>query len=147
LTEAPGRPRIVGASRRVVAGAAVGPLALLVAAMWTEARGDLPPSVVGGMTLLGLVAPALGWRVHVALRERAARTPTALARYSLFLPATIAALAVTGSAALAGVVVFAMTRDPAPLVGVAMHVILSGALWPSEERVEAFVDVAPGESS
>ena len=50
-----------------------------------------------------------------------------------------AARAITEGAAVFGVVVFAMTGAPLALIGVLMHVLLGGAVWPTEEKLAGFV--------
>ena len=99
----------------------------------------------GAASLLGLVSPVIGYRVYGWLGSR---VPSGTAPASIdraWVRATVGALVVTESAALLCAIAFLSTRDPTTYLGPAMHVLLTGALWPSAERRNAFAS-APGPS-
>jgi hypothetical protein len=81
----------------------------------------------------------VAFRLYQLLRERIGPTATAALRRETFLRANILTFAVTEGAALFGVIVFAMTGSPLALIGVVMHVLLGGAIWPTEEKLAGFV--------
>jgi hypothetical protein len=60
-------------------------------------------------------------------------------RPARFVRATVLALACTEAAATLGVVAFLLSRRPEGLIGLVMHVLLAGAVWPSRDRFETFV--------
>jgi hypothetical protein len=93
------------------------------------------PILVGPAALAGLVALVIGYRVYQAIRSRGHEA----GRREAFLRATIVALAITEGAALFGVVAFLLSGNPATLFGVASHVLLTGAIWPSASRLEIFL--------
>ena len=92
--------------------------------------------------LFGLVSPVIGYRLYVYLREKAPTGESAEQAGWRFLQATIGGLAVTEAAALFGVVAFTLGGDLFALVGVPMHVLLSGTLWPSKEKLSRFIESA-----
>ena len=55
--------------------------------------------------------------------------------------ATVTALGVTEVAGLFGVVAYILSGRLIALSGVLTHIILAGAIWPSRERYDAFVDL------
>ena len=81
----------------------------------------------------------LGYRLFAWFRERSATQTSHATRCDAFFRATVLALAVTGAAAIFGVVSFWMSGRIESLIGVMTHVILSGALWPTPEKLEAFL--------
>ena len=87
--------------------------------------------------LIGLVSLPIGYRFYLWKRDQAAGESTGPHAFSR---ATLQALSITAAAGLAGVAVFAMTGEVAALLGVAAHLLLSGAIWPSPERLESFLD-------
>ena len=125
-------------ARFVAGGLAAGALILtaLVGLVAGPVRfeGLTPPAA-----LLGLVSPVIGYRLYALLAERVSPTADAGACCQAFSRATVVALSVTDVIALFGIVAFALSGKPAALIGVLTHVILTGAIWPSEERLETFL--------
>ena len=106
---------------------------------------DFPPRLtylVGPAALIGLVGLLIGFRLYHWFRDRIAPEASEQARHAAFLRATVASLAVTEAAALFGIVVYWFSGTPFALVGVVTHVILVGAVWPTPERLEVFLDAS-----
>ena len=124
---------------RVIAAALIaGPIALLGLAV------AIPVSLaVETLTLpaglAGLVAPVAAYRLYATSRERVAAATPPAERCAAFVRATLLALGISEAAALAGLVVFWGSRHPAALTGIAMHLLVSGAVWPSRARLEVFL--------
>jgi hypothetical protein len=72
--------------------------------------------------------------VQAHLRERARGNAAAGRR--AYLQSVVVGLAITGAAALLGGIVWLLSRETAALAGLLMHVLLVGALWPTEARLE-----------
>ncbi|MDX1389522.1 MAG: hypothetical protein R3344_10060, partial [Acidobacteriota bacterium] len=92
--------------------------------------------------LAGLIAPVVAYRVYLRLCERSPRNAGLQDRCTAFIRATLVALAVTEAPALLGLVVFLLSGAPLALSGVAAHVLLTGAIWPSRTRLEVFLSDA-----
>jgi hypothetical protein len=97
-------------------------------------------ALVGPAALLGLVSPVIGYRLYLLLRDRIPSEADVEARCRSFVSAGLVALAVTDGIALLGLVAYFVSGQPYSLVGVATHVLLAGAIWPSPERLQAFVE-------
>jgi len=93
--------------------------------------------------LAGIVSPLIGYRLYSWLRERVPGSAGPAQRRAAFLRATLLSLSVTDVTAAFGLVVYLFTEAPSTLIGVASHVILTGAVWPTEERLESFLRGAP----
>lgn len=135
------RQRALARARIVVGGLVAVPFA--AAAIVAVAGGspretnlDVPAA------LAALVALPVAWRAHAALAERARRADDEARRCAGLVVAIAVAASVTCLGATIGVGAFAASRDPMPLVGLAMHAILARALWPTRERLDAFLDEA-----
>ncbi len=147
-----GSERTIRIARVVAAFLAVSPLLLVALAVALPAR---PASASGSLdgvgmaaSLAGFVSLAIGSRVYQRMRARIPDAADATARGQVFVSATALALAVTEAAALLGIFAFLLSRNPIVLTGVPIHVILTGALWPTRPRLEQFLDgrVFPGET-
>lgn len=130
---------VVNQARVIVAVLVLGVLVL------TALSGLFPRSqglgfLVVPAAIIGVVSPVIGYRAYHYLRERIPPEAATQRRTQTFLRANIVALGVTEGAALVGVVVHALTGSLLALLGVGMHVLLAGAIWPSSEKLEAFVD-------
>ena len=90
--------------------------------------------------LAGAVAPVVGFRLMQWRRQRARQLADDSARRQAYGHACLCAVGVTEAAALFGLGVAAFTDEPLALLGVVTHVLLVGAVWPSIERMEIFVD-------
>jgi hypothetical protein len=89
--------------------------------------------------LAGLVVLPIAWRAYVALRERAGETKdieTGCARYGAAL---LIALAMTEGVAFVGIVFYLLGADIVALTGVLSHILLTGVLWPTAEKVAPFL--------
>ena len=129
-------------ARLIAAGLTGGVLLLVAAAGIFEVKANLQV-LVAPAALLGLVAPVFGYRLYEMLRERVPGDASRTDRSAAFLRATIAALSVTEGIAFFGVVAYLLSQRFFALVGVLTHVILTGALWPSEQRLERFLGSEP----
>lgn len=126
-------------SRIIVAGLVVAVVALAAISNQFAPVGTSAGFLVAPAGLLGLVSPVVGYRLYLMIRERVPAGSGTAAGCNAFLRATIAALAVTEGIALFGVVVFMLTSRLPALLGAATHVLLAGAIWPTPERLEAFI--------
>ena len=128
---------------RVAGSLAAGVLALAAASGFIESRSDFP--ALGSLAALaGLVSPVIGYRLYAWLRERVPPGASHAVRCAGFLRATALSLAVGGTVALFGIVAYGLSSVFAALIGVVTHMILVGAVWPTPERLETFLDAAPG---
>ena len=129
---------ILAATRGVAAMLAATPFALLSAALLAP-----PPApsrvLVAPAALAGLVALAAGNRWYRGILDRIAQGARPADRAAALRKATIAGLACTEAASLLGVIAFHISREPFALVGLAAHLILAGALWPTRARYEQLV--------
>jgi hypothetical protein len=124
---------------RLLAAALAGGVLLLTAISGVV---DVPPvtrALTAPAALLGIVSPLLGFRLFAWLRDRSATEISHAARCAAYLRATVLALSVTEAAAIFGVISFWIGGGLESLIGVVMHVILSGALWPTPEKIETFL--------
>jgi hypothetical protein len=126
---------------RIAALAFLASVAVAVVAAWVL-RDRVPasvPGLAGPAALAGLVALPIGYRVYLGVRGRGRGTH----RRAAFKRATIAALAITEGVALFGVVAYLLSENPMTLFGVASHLLLTGAIWPSGSRLEVFLASDP----
>ncbi len=147
-TRAMRRPRTVdvpAALRSRALTLAVAPLAVLVAALLAPADRVFPV-LVAPAALSGLVLPVVGYRVYHYLLERVGERADSTSRTRAFRTATLAAMGITGCAALFGIVAFWLSGSPPALLGTAMHVIVVGAVWPAPQRLERFLEDGDGGS-
>jgi len=88
--------------------------------------------------LAGLVALVAGWRLFAIQRERRhdRDVESACADYQRAL---LLSLSITEGAAMLGVTWYYLGGGPLVLSGVMTHMLLVGALWPTAEKLEAFV--------
>ena len=131
---------------RLIVGALVGGVLILTALSGWMPRADGLQGAVVPAAVIGAASPAIAYRLYQLLRERLTPGATASRRRETFLRANVLAFAITEGAALFGVIVYALTGAPVALIGVVMHVLLAGALWPSEEKLAGFThDAARGD--
>jgi hypothetical protein len=129
----PDREGVLARARLLAALLALSPLIVLGAVALLPQPGESRALVLPA-GLLGLVAPALGWRLQVRLRE-GVRGGAAAGRRA-YLRSLVAGLAVTEATALLGVLAWHLSREPAALLGVLLHLLLVSAMWPTEDRLE-----------
>lgn len=111
------------ATTRVFVGAlAAAPFVLLPVAHLVLPKDRALDGLASLAALLGLVALPVAWRVHASLRERGDRAR-----------ASVVSLAITEGTALLGVVAYGLTGRLDPLIALAIHLVLAGAVWPREE--------------
>lgn len=129
-----GPTRSVADARAVVLG--VGAFVLAAAAI-VAAVGPRHVPVGPGLApvagLVGLIAPVVGYRSYLYLGETS-RRPLG----PRFVAATALGVGVTGAAAVLGVVAFYLSSRLPALIGLVTHVMLTGAIWPSDWRLDAF---------
>lgn len=127
-------------ARLVFVAATASVVALLAVAGWIE-----PPGKALGLafpvSLIGLISPVIGYRLYLLQRERIPAAAGPAERCRAFLRAGILALAVTEGVALLGVIGYALSGTLSALSGVLTHVLLVGALWPTRERLESFLEI------
>ena len=127
------RAQALGTARLTAALLLAGPF-LLTALVLVVAPREGVAGLVVPAGVLGLVAPAVAWRVQARIRE-GARGGAAGGRRAYLRSLTVG-LAITEAAASVGVVVWLLTRQPQALIGLPLHLVMAGALWPSEERMQ-----------
>jgi len=125
-------------ARLIVGGLVGGVLILTAVSGWMPRGGDLEGLVVPA-AVIGAVSPVVAFRLYQLFRDRLTSGATAARRRETFLRANVLCFAITEGAALFGVIVYALTGAPLALIGVVMHVLLAGALWPSEEKLAGFM--------
>ncbi len=127
-------------TRLIVAALAAGVLCLAgIAAFVDFGRSDLGAFLGLPAGLLGLIMLVAGWRVHLALRERAARIEDLEAGCARYTTAVLIALALTEGAAFLGIVAYMLGAEVVALTGVVTHVLLTGVLWPAPEKLQPFL--------
>ena len=89
---------------------------------------------------VGLIAPVVGYRVYERMRSRVRQLPDNGQRHTGFQRATIVAVAITDAVALGGIVIYMWSGEWMALSGVATHVLLGAAIWPSRTRLESFLE-------
>jgi len=135
------RAQALGTARLTAALLLAGPFLLMALFLVVAPREGVVFLVVPA-GVLGLVAPAVAWRVQARIREGA--RGDAAGRRRAYLRSLTVGLAITEAAASVGVVVWLLTRQPQALIGLPMHLIMAGALWPSEERLQRAEEEAGG---
>ncbi len=117
---------------------------IATAVVWWVHSGRTPSLsvLVFPAALAGLIAPVIGYRVYLRVRERSPDGADAQGRCAAFVRATLVALALTETVALFGIVVFLLSGARLALSGVAAHVLLTGAIWPSRARLDVFLSDA-----
>jgi hypothetical protein len=122
----------------VVAAMTAGVLLLTVISGFLDVASGLE-FIVAPAVLLGLLSPVVGYRLYCRMRERLPREADDAYRCRRFLAATIIAAGISESIAILGIAAFLLSGSFAGLVGVVTHVILVGAIWPSQEKLAAFL--------
>lgn len=137
MTSAPRSVDPVASLRSPALALALTPPVLLVCALLAPADARVSALVVPS-ALAGLLAPVLAYRFYHRRLERLADDTTRDRGAAEFRLATLVSLSITALAALVGVAGFWLSGDAITLIGVAMHAVLSGAVWPTPERLEGF---------
>ena len=136
-----GARAVLGRARRLSGSMVAAALLLAAAGGFVEPRG-IAPVVGSAAALAGLVSPLIGYRLFTWSRERIAPGTSHEKACSAFVRATLLSLAVGEGVALFGILAYWLSAMLAALIGVVTLVILAGAIWPTPERLEAFLDAA-----
>ena len=89
--------------------------------------------------LLGLIMLVVGWRVYVAMGERASEIEDVASGCARYTTALLIALALTEGVAFVGIVAYTLGAGIVALTGVLTHVLLSGILWPAAVKMRPFL--------
>lgn len=141
--DGPSPATTLNTARLMAGGMAAGVLFIAALSGLFEPSGALS-ALIGPAALFGLVSPVLGYRLYLLMRERVPTAADTPERCRTFLRATLSALSITEAAALFGVLVFVFTAEWYAAVGVATHILLTGALWPTQERLGTFLETPDG---
>jgi hypothetical protein len=134
--------RAVASSRTIAAVQVVTTVALAGAAalLRAEPRSD---ALVTPAAVLGIVAPAFSYHLYRRQQRAASVEKDPARRVFRFRAGTWVSIACTECAALVGIVAFYLSGETLCLVGVLMHLLLTGAVWPTEERLRSFLEMDP----
>jgi hypothetical protein len=133
-------PLQVLSQAQLIAGASVGAALLLAVVVGLIGPSDALPGIAVPATLLGLVSPAIAYRLPQVVRERLSPDVEPGQRCAAYLRGVVLALAVAEGAAMLGIVAYLLSGKLSSLVGVLTLVLVAGALWPSEDRLTAFIE-------
>jgi len=89
--------------------------------------------------LAGLIMLVVGWRVYVSTGERACEIDDVAAGCARYTTALLIALALTEGVAFVGIVAYMLGAGIVALTGVLTHVLLTGVLWPADEKIRPFL--------
>jgi len=127
------RAHALGTARLTAAVLGAGPF-LLTALSLVVVPQEGAMRLVVPAGVLGLVAPAIAWRVQTRIRE-GARGGAAGGRRA-YVRSVTWSLCITEGAATLGVLVWLLSQAPQALIGLPLHLVMVGALWPTEERLQ-----------
>jgi hypothetical protein len=127
------RGRALSLARALAGALALAPF-LILGLLYLAGPRQGTRALVVPAGVLGLAAPAVGWRLQARIRERAPGGGEAGRR--AYVGAVVSGLSVTAGASLLGVVAWFLSGDTLPLLGLVMHLLLAMALWPTDERLE-----------
>jgi hypothetical protein len=126
---------------RIIACAIVsGSIAFWIIVYFISQEGG-PEIMVTIAVLAGLVAPVAGYRIYRRIWER--RPDGEQEASAAFLRANIIALAIAEGASLFGAVTYLLTGNPLTCTGLITQVLLTGAIWPNEQRMRSFLETGP----
>ena len=126
-------------ARIVVAALAAGPIGFaILAAFVRRDQPAVPEGVAFAVVLAGILAPSIAWRLARRPGD-GAPAPGEEEGCRAFLRATVLGLAITEATALAGTALWLAGTSPIALLPTALHAVLVLALWPTEERLQAFL--------
>ena len=135
------RAKTLGTARLIAAALGAGPFLLTVLSLLV-APGEGASRLVVPAGMAGLVAPAIAWRVQARILDGAGGGAAGGRR--AYVRSVTVGLAITEAAASLGVLVWLLTRQGEALIGLPMHLVMVGALWPSEERLQRAEEEAGG---
>lgn len=140
---APLDPEAALSTARLIAIAlTAGALLLAVVAVLSPPSRSVP-ALVAPAAIVGFVSLAVAYRVYQRGRERIAVDAGAAVRSAAYLRALIVSLSITEGAACFGMLSFMLTRNPFCFSGLAAHLVLAGAIWPTREALERFLEDGP----
>lgn len=126
--------------RLLVTGLAAGVLFLTAVSGFVDfGSGGFADRLALPVALAGLVMLPASWHVYGAMRERAADVTDRATGYTRYGTALLTALGLTAAGAFLGIVVYMMGAGILALTGVFTHVLLTGVLWPAEEKIQPFL--------
>ena len=127
-------------NRLVVAGLAAGVLFAAGVSGFVEFGSvGFAASLSFPVGLLGLIMLVAGWRVFVTMGERASEIEDVASGCARYTTALLIALALTEGVAFLGIVTYMLGAGIVALTGVLTHVLLTGILWPSAEKIRPFL--------
>ena len=132
------RAATLAQARVVVLAMAVAPLLLAAIGEWLAISGRVE-FLVAPAALLGIVSPVIGYRLFMMQAERVPAGACVAQGCRAFLKAILVAMAVSEGIALFGLVAWLTSGRLIALIGIVTHMILVGAIWPAEARLERFI--------
>jgi len=90
--------------------------------------------------LIGLVSPVIGYRLYLYARSKVPGGADVEGRAGAFVRATLTAMAISEGIAFCGIVVYMLTGGALALTGALTHLLLAGAIWPTREKLDQFLD-------
>ncbi len=127
-------------SRLMVAALAGGVLFLTAVSGFIDfGSGDVTDRFALPAGLAGLVMLPLSWQMYGTMRGRAADVTDLASGYKRYGRALLTALVLTEGVAFLGIVVYMMGAGIIALTGVLTHVLLTGVLWPTAEKIRPFL--------
>src|SRR4029078_11653366 len=117
------RAKALGTARLAAALLLAGPFLLTARALVVAPREGVEGRVVPA-GVLGLVAPAVAWRVQARIRE-GARGGAAGGRRA-YVRSVTWSLCITEGAATLGVLVWLLSQAPQALIGLPLHLVMVG---------------------
>ncbi len=132
--------RVLFSTSVTAAVLAVVPLVLTIVAAFLPRRAS-GGFLVSPAILAGLLSPAVGYHLYHALRRKVAPEAGMEERCASFRRANWVALGTTEVIAVFGAVTYIFSDQWPALAGVATHVIVTGAIWPTRERLDHFLQV------
>ena len=126
---------------RIIACAIVGGSIAFWTIVYFVSHDGGPEIMVTMAVLVGLVAPVAGYRIYRRIWER--RPAGEQEASAAFLRANIIAFAIAEGASLFGAVGYLLTGNPLTCIGLITQVLLAGAIWPNEQRLQSFLETGP----
>ena len=132
-------------TRLIAAALVAGPIPVVVAGWFLSPLTDGLGSFAIAFGAIGLIAPAAGYHLFLSGKSRLdASGPSEDAeRIKQYEQSFLFALSLSEGGALLGCVAWLLTGLTPTLIGVATHILVVGALWPSRGLVEWFIRPEP----
>ena len=127
-------------SRLMVAALAGGVLFLTAVSGFIDfGLSDFADRLALPVALSGLVILPVSWQIYGSMRERAADVTDLATGYKRYGTAVLTALALTEGVAFLGIVAYMLGAEILALTGALTHVLLTGVLWPTAEKIRPFL--------